>query len=89
MKEANFESYHIRKWYTQIEDSLANETGKLADGEPSKKIVIAAAIENPYAGTYSSSLEKIVGDSKLLGDEFARRIHQFAETIEIQGYGKA
>ena len=27
MKEANFESYHIRKWYTQIEDSLANETG--------------------------------------------------------------
>ena len=47
MKEANFESYHIRKWYTQIEDSLANETGKLADGEPSKKIVIAAAIEDP------------------------------------------
>ena len=89
MKEANFESYHIRKWYTQIEDSLANETGKLADGEPSKKIVIAAAIENPYAGAYSSSLEKIVGDSKLLGDEFARRIHQLAETLEIQGYGKA
>lgn len=37
MKEANFESYHIRKWYTQIEDSLANETGELADGEPLKK----------------------------------------------------
>ena len=63
MKEANFESYHIRKWYTQIEDSLANETGELADGEPLKKIVIAAAIVNPYAGAYSSSLEKIVGDS--------------------------
>ena len=89
MKEANFESYHIRKWYTQIEDSLANETGELADGEPLKKIVIAAAIVNPYAGAYSSSLEKIVGDSKLLGEEFARRIHQFSETVEIEGYGKA
>ena len=33
MKVHNYESYHIRKWYTQVEDTLANETGELADGE--------------------------------------------------------
>ena len=60
MKTVNFENFHIRKWYTQIEDSLANESGEIADGKPLRKIVIAAAIANPYAGVFSISLEKIV-----------------------------
>lgn len=89
MKVPNFESYHIRKWYTQVEDTLANETGELADGETLKKFVIAAAIENPYAGTFSSSLEKIVGNSKLLGEEFARRVKYISGAERIEGYGKA
>ena len=89
MKVPNYESYHIRKWYTQVEDTLANETGELADGETLKKFVIAAAIENPYAGIFSSSLEKIVGNSELLGEEFARRVNFISGAERIEGYGKA
>ena len=33
-KTPNFIGYHIRKWYCQFEDTLANETGQLADGFP-------------------------------------------------------
>ena len=89
MKTVNFENFHIRKWYTQIEDSLANESGEIADGKPLRKIVIAAAIANPYAGVFSLSLEKIVGNSKPLGDEFAQRIKVYSDVEPIQGYGKA
>ena len=34
MREANFGEYHIRKWFTYLEDTLATETGALADGAP-------------------------------------------------------
>ena len=34
MRINNLGEFHIRKWYLQIEDTLANETGVLADGEP-------------------------------------------------------
>ena len=34
MKAKNFADYHIRKWYSFAEEVLANESGKLADGEP-------------------------------------------------------
>ena len=89
MKAPNYEGYHIRKWYSQVEDTLANETGELADGETLKKFVIAAAIENPYAGAFSQTLEKIVGNSKLLGEEFARRVKSISKLERIEGYGKA
>lgn len=32
MKTANFASYHIRKWYSFVEETLANETGQLEIG---------------------------------------------------------
>ena len=89
MKAPNYEGYHIRKWYSQVEDTLANETGELADGETLKKFVIAAAIENPYAGAFSQTLEKIVGNSKLLGEEFSRRVKSISKLERIEGYGKA
>ena len=41
MKSPNFGIFHIRKWFLQVEDSLAGETGAPADGEPLRKIVIA------------------------------------------------
>ncbi len=31
MPATNFGTYHVRKWFTHIEDVLANETGQLAD----------------------------------------------------------
>ncbi|GAB6850668.1 amino acid synthesis family protein [Paraburkholderia sp. A1RI_3L] len=88
-KTANFETYHIRKWYTQIEDTLANESGELADGEPLRKIVIAAVIHNPYAGRFSQNLEELVNPSPALGAEFARRIRELSGERNIESYGKA
>jgi len=88
-RKANFAGYHIRKWYCQIEDTLANETGQLADGAPLGKIVIAAAIANPYAGRYSKNLDRIVKRSAELGREFGRRIKVAAGSAAIESYGKA
>ena len=33
MKKANFKGLHIRKWYLQVEETHANETGMAADGK--------------------------------------------------------
>ena len=88
-KKANFHGYHIRKWYLQIEDTLANETGVLADGAPVTKIIIAAAIHNPYAGRFSKNLDRIVKASPKLGHEFGRRIREAAGKATIESYGKA
>ncbi|CAE6812732.1 hypothetical protein R75465_05469 [Paraburkholderia aspalathi] len=88
-KNSNFGSFHIRKWFTQIEDSLANESGQLADGDPLRKIVIAAAVHNPYAGRFSENLDELVQPSPSLGAEFASRIKTLAGDRKIESYGKA
>jgi amino acid synthesis protein len=89
MREANFGDYHIRKWFTYLEDTLATESGALADGDPVRKIVIAAAIHNPYAGRYSEDLSRIVHGSAELGLEFGRRIQEAAAGRPVESYGKA
>jgi hypothetical protein len=88
-KTPNFDGFHIRKWYTQIEDSLANESGQLADGEPLRKIVIAAAVHNPYAGRFSQNLDELVEPSPALGREFGRRIKELMGDGQMESYGKA
>lgn len=85
----NFHGYHIRKWYLQIEDSLAGETGQAADGAPLRKFVIAAAIHNPCAGKYVSDLSALIEPSPHLGAEFGRRIREAAAGQTIESYGKA
>ncbi|MBC3345031.1 MULTISPECIES: amino acid synthesis family protein [Pseudomonas] len=89
MKTANFATYHIRKWYSFIEETLANESGQLADGEPLFKYAIAAVIANPYASRYSETLSELIEPSPLLGEEFGRRIQALAGSREIVSYGKA
>lgn len=89
MYEKNFSSFHIRKWFTQQEETLANETGKLADGEPVRKYVIAAAIKNPYAGVFQEDLSSIIDSSPALGEEFGRRIRELVGDGVIESYGKA
>ncbi len=89
MKDANFGPYHIRKWFSFYEETLANETGILADGEPVKKYVIAAAIQNPFAGKFSEDLSALIDHSPELGREFGRRINELAGDNEIVSYGKA
>jgi hypothetical protein len=88
-KTPNFIGYHIRKWYCQVEDTLANETGQLADGLPLRKFVLAAAIANPYAGNFSQNLDLIVADSAALGIEFGRRIKALFGEGHVESYGKA
>ena len=82
-------AFHIRKWYLQVEDTLANESGQAADGAPLRKIVIAAAIRNPHAGKFVKDLSDIVGPSKELGIEFGRRIAAAAGGDKVESYGKA
>lgn len=88
-KSANFSAFHIRKWYLQIEDTLAGETGAPADGEPLRKIVIAACIHNPFAGQFVQDLSPWIGPSPELGREFGRRIIEAADGRAIESYGKA
>lgn len=89
MKKVNFENYHIRKWFSFTEETLANETGQLADGESVYKYAIAAAIHNPYAGRFSEDLSELIEHSPDLGREFGRRIQELANGREIVSYGKS
>ena len=89
MPDANFGPYHVRKWFTHVEEVLANESGQLADGPPVRRIVIAAAIHNPYAGRYSHDLTEIIAMSDQLGHEIGRRAVEAAGDAAIQSYGKA
>lgn len=89
MKTENMYGYHIRKWYQFLEETHANETGQLADGQPVYKLVIAAAVQNPYAGVYSENLDKIVAKSASLGGEFGKRINLALGGRQVLSYGKA
>ncbi|MGJ7530628.1 amino acid synthesis family protein [Variovorax sp. GB1P17] len=88
-KQHNFSAFHIRKWYLQVEDSLAGETGQLADGEPLRKIVIAACLHNPFSGRFEADLSAWINASPDLGREFGRRINEAAAGLNIVSYGKA
>lgn len=88
-KSANFSVFHIRKWYLQIEDNLFGESGAPADGEPLRKIVIAACIHNPFAGQFVQDLSSWLEPSPELGHEFGRRIQDIAQGRAIESYGKA
>lgn len=90
-KPANFHGYHIRRWYSFIDEAWANETGVLAEnGVPVKKVVIAATIQNPYAGkSFTEDLSKIVEQTDLLGKEFGRRLVSVLGGDKAESYGKA
>jgi hypothetical protein len=88
-KSANFSAFHIRKWYLQIEDTLAGESGAPADGTPLRKIVLAACIHNPFAGRFVQDLSAWTEPSPDLGREFGRRIREAAQGQRIESYGKA
>jgi hypothetical protein len=88
-RATNFHAFHIRKWYQQIDDTLATESGAPADGEPLRKIVLAACLHNPYAGRYEQDLSAWIDASPALGQEFGRRIRAAAGEQRIQSYGKA
>lgn len=89
MTTPDLSAFHIRKWYLQIEDTHAGETGAPADGAPLRKIVIAACLKNPFAGRFEQDLSALIDPSPELGREFARRIRKAAAGQPIESYGKA
>jgi hypothetical protein len=88
-RPANFHGLHIRKWYTFREETLALESGPLADGQPLIKVVLAAAIDNPYTGRFVQSFDEVIEMSRELGAEFGRRLRTGLGAVAVQSYGKA
>ncbi|MET4898408.1 amino acid synthesis family protein [Sphingomonadaceae bacterium jetA1] len=88
-KPANFNGLHIRKWYVFEEETLAVESGPLADGEPLRKIVVAAAIANPHAGGFTEDFSAVIAESAALGEEFGRRLVGALAGRPAASYGKA
>ena len=43
----NVEGYKVRKWFEFFEESVSNEMGAKADGEPIAKFVVGVVIQNP------------------------------------------
>jgi hypothetical protein len=79
----------IRKWQLFAEEILANETGQAADGAPVRKVAVAAVVQNPYAGRFSTDLNALLEDSPELGKEFGRRLVAALAGDRAQSYGKA
>jgi len=86
---ANFHGLHIRKWYQFREETLALETGRLGDGEPLIKLVLAAAVHNPHAGEFVEDFNTVIQQSGWLGREFGRRLQSSLAGTAVQSYGKA
>jgi hypothetical protein len=88
-RAANFGTFHIRKWFSQVEEIWAGETGAPADGDPLFKFMIGACIHNPYAGQYVEDLGAWIEASPELGTEIGRRLTALSGGARIESYGKA
>jgi hypothetical protein len=89
VKEPNLDRLHVRKWFVLREETHATESGRLADGLPVVRIVVAAAVHNPHAGSFGEDFTEVFAGSVALGKEFARRITLAADGHELSSYGKA
>ena len=83
-------AYQIRRWYLQVQEVLANESWQTSGEQyPLRKIVVGAAIRNPFAGRYEEDLSSVVDPSASLGVEFSRRLVQALAGHDAESYGKA
>jgi len=85
----NVEGYEVRKWFEFFEESISNEMGVEANGEPIAKFVVGAVIQNPYASKFSQDLSLLTEPSHRLGDAFGRRLIRAANGYPIRSYGKS
>ncbi len=88
-RASNFNGLHIRKWFELREATCALETGRLADGPPLVKAVVAAAIANPHSGVFVEAFDAVIAESGQLGIEFGRRLRSLLGAEAAQSYGKA
>ncbi|MBS0248762.1 MAG: amino acid synthesis family protein [Proteobacteria bacterium] len=89
MPSTNSPSLQIRKWYLQVDDTFATESGESADGDPVRKIVVGVALRNAYAGRFVEDLESLVKASAELGSEVGRRLVEASGGAPICSMGKA
>src|ERR1700722_15395779 len=87
--QANFHGLSIRKWYTLVDETLLTESGQKGDGAALRRIVIGAALRNPYAGRHQHDLSAAIAESVQLGHEFGRRITAALGDGAAESYGKA
>lgn len=86
----NFHGLCIRKWYAVTDETLMTESGQAEDGgSPLRRVVIGAAIRNPYSGRYEQDLSAAVASSIPLGLEFGRRLRIALGNDSAESYGKA
>ena len=85
----NFNGLHIRKWYTFAEETLAVESGAGADGASLLKLVVAATVVNPHAGSYTDDFSRVIEASAALGKEFGVRLRERLGGRAVESYGKA
>ena len=85
----NFGPFHVRKWFSQVEEIWSGETGTAADGAPLFKYLIGACIKNPYAGQFVEDLSAWIDASPVLGEEIGRRLNALSGGAKIESYGKA
>ncbi|CDO38585.1 MULTISPECIES: amino acid synthesis family protein [Novosphingobium] len=86
---SNFGAFHVRRWYAQVQEIWAGETGAAADGAPLFKYMVGACLKNPYAGQYVEDLSAWIEASPALGEEFGRRLNALSGGAKIESYGKA
>ena len=90
MTSPSIDFFQIRRWYTYTEETLCNESGKPADGEPVVKSVIGALVKNPYAnGQFTQSLDDVVRNSPALAGEFGHRTMAALGNVAPSSFGKA
>lgn len=83
-------AFTVRRWYRYEDETLTTELGHPADGEPLRRIVIAACVKNPYAiGKFSEDLTEVIRNSPALGLEIGRRLMDALGGQPIESYGKA
>ena len=85
----NIKGYNIRKWYEFFEETLTNETGIAAEGEPIRKYLVGVVLKNPYAKKFSSDLNLLTEPSEELGTAFGERLLRCSNGYPILSYGKA
>ncbi len=85
----SLDAFKIRRWYAQIQEIHSGETGAAADGEPVFKYLVAACVQNPYAGKYVEDLSAWIDASPALGIEIGRRLNELTQGRKIESYGKA
>ena len=77
----------IRKLYLQVEEILTD--GGAPDGEPLFKLVSAAVVKNPLAGTRGAAVEAMIAASPPLGRLLGERLVAGLGNRSVQSYGKA